>query len=286
MPDAFDIYIDDYHLHSIGSGHALPTGVKNISGLESPSIRLNAYDNPGDHGQTVTNALYGQRQISMQGRVSGASTDEYRANRTALQQAIGLQHDANGYPIFHILKLNLNGSQYRLETVTQSFDMPDEKPTYGRWKLDLIGTKWALESEAVYSATVGLPQPGGLHFPTTYPITWTGSGGGNTTVTNAGTAAAFPVITIQGPVINPVLTNATTGERMALTLTLGAADTIVIDMFERTIIQGGATNRMGALVTGSNFWALVPGENIIYYSADAYDISTSTLTWRSAFAGL
>ena len=285
MPDIFDIYLDDYQLHSLST--QLPTIVgRPLEGLSNPDIRTNVYDNPGDHGQTVTNALYGERVISLTGSIRGADVTEYQANRRAFQQSVGLQHDANGYPVFRILKLNINGNQYRIPVSVKAFDMPYTLPTSTKWKLDLVATKWALESEAVYSATVGLPQPGGLHFPTPFPITWTGSGGGSTTVTNAGTAAAFPVITIQGPVINPVLTNATTGERIALTLTLGASDTIVIDMFERTIIQGGATNRMGALVTGSNFWALVPGENIIYYSADAYDTSTSTLTWRSAFAGL
>src|SRR5690606_29937706 len=118
-------------------------------------------------------------------------------------------------------------------------------PLSTRWKLDLVATKWSIDSETLSRVSVGLPQPGGLTFPTTFPIKWSGGTSGTVLATNAGTAAAFPIITIQGPVINPVLTNVTTGERVGLTITLGPTESIEIDMFERTIIQGGSTNRMG-----------------------------------------
>lgn len=285
MADIFDIYLDNYQLHSLSI--SLPTIVgRPLEGLSNPDIRTNVYDNPGDHGQTVTNALYGERVISLTGSIRGVDAADYQANRRALQQAVGLQHDADGYPVFRTLKLNINGDQYRIPVSVKAFDMPYTLPLSTKWKLDLVATKWALESEAVYSATVGLPQPGGLTWPTTFPITWSGSGGGNVTVVNAGTVAAFPIVTIWPPVISPTLTNATTGERIELNLTQGPGDLITIDMFERTITQGGETNRMGALAAGSTFWALEPGENVIYYSANAYDTSVVTLEWRSAFSGI
>lgn len=286
MPEATDLYLDDYHLHSLTDD--LPTSVGYpLQGLESPSIRLSAYDNPGDHGQTVSNALYGARVVSLQGRIRGDDVATYRANRQAFIQAVSLQNDANGFPITRLLKVTMgDGATWRLPVITSKFQNPEQYPTRSVWQLELTATQWQLESENDFASMVGLPQPGGSTFPWTFPLSFGGGGGGSVYMTNQGTVTAYPTITLTGPVISPVITNATTGQTIQLSLTLLTGDTLVIDTRERTITQGGSTNKIGSLATGSTFWGLAPGENLITYSANQYDTSTATIYFRSAIGGL
>ncbi len=286
MADVVDLYLDTFHLHSLST--ALPTRVGYpLDGLDSPDIRLSAYNNPGDHGQTLSNALYGARVIALQGSVRGDSTLAYRANKQALAQAVSLQRDSLGFPITRLFKVTLgDGLTYQAPVITTKFNNPEQYPSRSVWQLDLTATQWYLESDQLSSSSVGLPQAGGSSFPWTFPLSFSGGGGGTTTMTNAGTATAYPTITIVGPVLYPVISNNTTGQKIALNLTLLTSDTIVIDTKNRTIAQGGSTNKIGALMTGSSFWGLAPGDNIITYGANQYDTSTASLVWRSAIGGI
>jgi len=286
MPDVVDLYLDTYHLHSLST--TLPTRVVYpLDGLDSPEIRLSAYNNPGAHGQTISNALYGGRVVAVQGSVRGNDTISYRANKQALATAVGLQNDTSGFPIPRLLKVTLgDGNTYQLPVITTKFNNPEQYPTRSIFQLELTATQWYLESDQLSSASVGLPQPGGASFPWSFSLSFSGGGGGTITVTNSGTATAYPTITIAGPVIAPVISNSTTGQKIALNLTLVTGDTIVINTKERTITQGGTTNKIGALMTGSSFWGLAPGDNVITYSANQYDTSTSALVWRSAIGGI
>jgi len=286
MPNPIDLYLDTYHLHSLSI--LLPTNVQYpLSGLESPAIRLSSYNNPGAHGQSLSNALYGGRVIAVQGRVRGDDATTYRANKQALASAIALQNDTSGFPITRLLKLSLgDGNTYQIPVITTKFNNPEQNPTHSLFQLELTAAQWYFESDTQSSASVGLPQPGGASFPWIFPLSFSGGGGGSTTVTNTGAAVAYPTITIPGPVISPVISNSTTGQKIALNLTLVTGDTITVNTKDRTITQGGATNKIGSLMTGSSFWGLAPGDNIITYAANQYDTSTASLVWRSAIGGL
>jgi hypothetical protein len=292
MPDIADLYLDTYHLHSLST--ALPTRVGYpLSGLESPEVRLSSYNNPGAHGQTISNALYGGRVIALQGSVRALTADaslavaEYRANKQMFAQAVSLQNDSSGFPVTRLLKLALgDGNTYQIPVVTTKFLNPEQLPTRSVWQLDLTATQWYFESDQLSSATVGLPQAGGSSFPWHFPLSFGGGGGGSTIVTNTGTATAYPTITIPGPVISPVISNSTTGQRIQLNLSLLTGDTLVIDTEAHTITQGGATSKIGAFMTGSSFWGLAPGANLITYSANQYDVSIASLSWRAAIGGL
>lgn len=83
-------------------------------------------------------------------------------------------------------------------------------------------------------------------------------------VANPGTAAASPVITISGATTNPVVTNATTGQTLGLTMVIGAGESVVIDCERFTATKGslGVVSALNdAFLTGG--FSLVPGTNAI-----------------------
>ncbi len=286
-----EIYLDAYHLHSLTVD--LPTRVRQpLSGIESAAIRLDSYNRPGEHGTTIANALYGEQTIALEGSLHGrgateaAAQSDYRRQRQLLREAVSIKRDANGTVQPRVLALiDLTGAVWRLNVVTRRFVLPETLPTYSTWMLELAAVGF-IESATQTSLTLTLPKSGGVTIPATFPLVFGASSGGSLIATNAGTAETYPTITLQGPLINPSITNETTGERLALTLTLGASDTVVINMARRTILQGGTTNRMGAKSAGSTFWSLSPGDNTLRFRADAYDVGTATVAYRSAYLGL
>ncbi len=86
--------------------------------------------------------------------------------------------------------------------------------------------------------------------------------------------------------INPVITNLTTGSFLGLNLTLVSGDEVTIDTKNRTVMQGGTTNRMGSLTVGSTFWRLEPGDNTLTLTASAYDAGNASIYYRWTWEGI
>ena len=103
----------------------------------------------------------------------------------------------------------------------------------------------------------------GLNYPYTYPIVYGTVSGGSGSISNAGNAIAYPVITITGACTNPVITNTTTGEAMTLNISLAQTDALVIDCrpATRSIKLNGTTNKIGVKTTASKWPSCQPGVN-------------------------
>jgi len=83
-------------------------------------------------------------------------------------------------------------------------------------------------------------------------------------VNNPGTAPVSPVVTITGAITNPVVTNTTTGQTLALTLALAAGEPVVVDCERFRATKGGVSvvSALGdAFLTGG--FKLAPGINAI-----------------------
>jgi hypothetical protein len=281
-----EIYLDDYHLHSLTE--ALPTRVaRGVAGLEAPEQRVDAYNIPGGDGQTVANILHGGRVIVMEGTVRGDSETTYRANRAAFHQLVGANRTATGQMQPRVLKLtDATGAEYRLSVVVQALKNPDELPTHSRFQLQLLATDYLIYGESESSVSLTLPISGGITLPDTFALTFGASSGGSATATNSGTTSTAPIVTFTGPMTNPRLSNDTTGQVMGLDIELGSGDEITVDMRARTIVQGGSTNRMSVKTADSKFWSLALGENLLRLSATSYDAGSVSVTYRDAFLGL
>ena len=282
-----EIYLDDYHLHSLTTDGLATRVARGVEGLEAPEQRVDSYNNPGGDGQTVANILHGGRLITMEGRIRGDDEATYRANRSVLHQLVGANRTTLGQYSPRTLKLtDATGAQYRVSCVVRSLKNPDELPTTSAWQLQLLATDFLIYGETESTSTLTLPISGGMTFPFDFPEQFGSSSGGSATVTNSGTMNTAPTIVFTGPIQNPRLYNDTTGQVMGLDITLVAGDAITIDMKARTIIQGDATNRMSAKTAESKFWTITPGGNLIRLSATTFDTGTATITWRSAFLGI
>jgi hypothetical protein len=110
--------------------------------------------------------------------------------------------------------------------------------------------------------------------------------GGSVVINNAGDAITYPVITLRGPLSSPTMTNQTTGKSLTLgDLDLGAGQSVVVDMKNRTIKQGDE-NLFAKKSPTTDFWYLETGNNTILFTDTVYNPQAlMTISYRSAWSG-
>lgn len=166
-------------------------------------------------------------------------------------------------------------------------DLKELKYGHARAAVMFMGTDPRLYSAEATETIVplGSGTMSGLTFPLTFPLAFQAGSvpPGLATLNNTGTTESYPTITIAGTVATPRVENVTTGATLELDLSLTGSDVVVVDMAKRRITYNGA-NALGALTSGSDFWALAAGENLVSFRAPISTTSaTATFTYRSAW---
>ncbi len=101
-------------------------------------------------------------------------------------------------------------------------------------------------------------------------------------VTNSGNRPAPAILTITGPVVNPVVVNDNTSSTLSFNITLTSTDVLVVDLVNHTVVLNGTANRRGSLLV-SDWFLLAVGSNFIRYRAESGSGTTLTVSWRSAW---
>ncbi|MGK3957899.1 phage distal tail protein [Arthrobacter sp. R4] len=122
---------------------------------------------------------------------------------------------------------------------------------------------------------------GGLTFPVTFPITFTGtSGTGVLRINNPGNTQAPVWLRIDGPIPAGGWTVTHVGKKQSLTfatsLALSAGEFVTVDMDRREVLAQGQAPRSG-YVTSRGWFSLDPGDNDIAFSSANYS-ATANLT--------
>lgn len=145
------------------------------------------------------------------------------------------------------------------------------------WLTSQIGTSRA-SGQNVTGTAVGDYVAGTYQFPPT--------SGGALLVDNAGNYASWPVFTITGPVTNPTVTLASTGEYFTVNTSLSSSDSLVIDMKAGTVILNGTATRYGNVAVGSTWFDVPPGAQKIQVSSTdaAYVAGLFTVDIYSAWS--
>lgn len=87
-------------------------------------------------------------------------------------------------------------------------------------------------------------------------------------VTVGGNRPTPPLLTINGPVVNPVIYNDTVGKFMTFAITLNDGDQLQIDTKTHTVRLGGSANRRNTL-TNAGWFMLQPGQNFMRFRAES-----------------
>jgi hypothetical protein len=140
------------------------------------------------------------------------------------------------------------------------------------------------------TASTRLPfSEGGLTFPVTFPITFTGtSGTGVIRINNPGNTPAPVWLRIDGPIPAGGWSVTHVAKQQSLTfataLALGSGEFVTVDMDRREVLAQGQAPRSG-YVTSRGWFSLDPGDNDIAFSAVNYSSTASlSITTKPAWS--
>lgn len=98
----------------------------------------------------------------------------------------------------------------------------------------------------------------------------------------------WPRFVIQGPGEDPIITNTTTGRRLALTRHLSASEALTVDTRPgiKSIVDQTGVSQFPSLASGSALWQLIPGTNQIRIELpSATEDSSVVMFWRRRWLG-
>lgn len=278
-----EAYIGELQVH--GAGTIALTGFT----IGSPDPRPVVDVRPEDHGTVDGTRWYGPRVYDLAGRIIGSDLADMWASLDDLKGALALGSDVT-------LRFRRSGLAF-LERATVrvagAVDVP-LVPALGAAPMIRFAVALEAPDPRIYTDTesTGSYDPtdagtGGLTFPLTFPLEFDASAGAGTLqVQNEGTIGAPVVLTVTGPVTNPILDNETAGLSIyTRELELAAGETVELDTRTRTLLLNGTTARPDLVdVSLTDWWTLRPGVNQLRLRGSGMSAGSTELavTYRSA----
>lgn len=259
--------------------------LQKVDGLDSPPLLEQAEPRAGQDGDILTGLHLGGRTLTLEGLLVADTTVGMRTLERQLRAC--LQPSPATWPL---AVTGRGGDPAPLAAhvrVAQPFQSTDEGASNRRvikeWTVGLRAASPYLTGLTEHAVMVTPPASmNGLTFPIAFPLQFFGQPTTGTTILNAGDAPAWPVIRIEGFTVNPRVTNVTTGQAIALDVTVQAGEWVEIDTLARTVLIGGALpgyRHVNRAVT--SWWPLPPGHSqVAMTDADHNHLASATIRWR------
>lgn len=295
---------DGAFFQGVTFGPGTPYGISKLEGLDLPDIRSGNTDRPRTRGAFVGANLLKTRQPTMTLDVGpqGSNYGGYGSLRAALQALTSAcsNEGTTEYPLWVQLPgWPLVCAMSRVMKKSIPYDVTADlgglvKGATIQWE----ATDPYFYSAPTQTATVGLPTPTtGLKFNLTFPLSF---GGGTTpnqvTVNNSGDVPCWPVLIIQGPCVNPSVSNLSIAgsPTIQFDIQLFAGDLLVVDCDQQSITYTPSGQTVAAaynqvLQSGSTFFSITPGgPNVVSFNSQDTSAAAGTLTvwFASAYDGL
>jgi hypothetical protein len=271
--------------------------ILSIDGLEDLPVIRNQDDNRGyQDGMWTGRDFLSGRNLVFTMTIRGDTNynmnyylDLLQANLVPQQQGTGLlQFQLPGSDLQRIdarvrrraIQINPDYSS-GLATATYEFFCPDPRYYDNEEKSTDLTNATSIAGRTynrVYTATATNPAN-----PNDTGMGYGGGAGAPNLITNDGWTTTYPEITIQGPAINPKVTNVTAGAFLLIDATIGTNDQLVLNTDYRTVTLNGV-NRRALLNNSSTWFAAPPGTSYYTFTATGTDGNTAcVVTWRNAY---
>ena len=283
---------------TFGAGQSVK--VKQVVGLgDLPTIRSGDQARPRDHGELVGLDLMSGRDVTFDLEAeSPAGVVESTLLTLATSTLVGLTTE--GPLWFQLPGLPLLAVMARARKRTVPWDVGFQIGNVGVVSVQFHATDPRVFT-APQAATVGLASPtAGLPFPVTFPLTFGTTAPSGVNITNSGNFETRPVLVITGPVTNPSVSNATTGDTLTFSnptqtgYTIASGDQLVVDLDSHSVLYyvGGVSSgsapasRGNWVVSGSSWWNLPPGTSLVQFlSRDSVSVAgTVQVQYASGYA--
>jgi hypothetical protein len=264
-----------------------PYQILSVDGLETlPNLRVQDSDRGYQDGMFSGRDFFSGRTITMTLQIMSGNGLSAQANFNLLQATLQPQQTGTT-PLQFQLSVGDN-FQYVNARVRKGMATVDPDYTYGKIKAqyEFFCPDPRYYDYTTQTASMAPTNPLGRTYNRTYNLTF--GGGSQTqvaTVVNNGTTTTYPIITIYGPVTNPVVGSTTTSQALSFNYTMIQSDIISIDLQYKTILLNG--NPARNLLLGSSQWfAAAPGISSYYFTGTGTTVgqTNATVQWNNAYA--
>lgn len=267
-------------------GNGTPYSIQNVDGLTAlPDISNQDDDSGYSDGMFTGTDFMRSRTVTLHILTTGDGVHSAAYNFNLLRRALLPQRSGTTPLQFQFgAENNLQRVYGRVRGMSTPLD-PDF--TYGQilsmWTFfcpDPIIYDDLLKTSTIYVSVIA-----GRVYDRSYPRTYDpASAYFFTTTQNDGDWETLPVITINGPIINPTVGNYTDGLSITLNGTFITGDVIVIDLASKLITLNGANARN--LLTGTSKWFNAPVGSCQFYLTGTGTLAgttTAVVEYRSAY---
>lgn len=265
--------------------------LQQVGGLDGAPVDQDVNPWPGGDGDILGQLSVRGRTLSVEGLIVAPSRGRLRELERDLRRACAPTVDT--WPV--VVDGRVGDPALSLDVRTgEPLVTVDEGASSQGWgkafRVTFRSGSSTLRSHQQHTRSVLPPAPGGgLVFPLVFPLVFTGPAAtpSGITVTNQGDAPAWPRLLLHGELVNPVVWNVSTGQRLALHTTIFDGETVTLDGRARTAAVDGPSggNRYHTIDRSvSDWWQLHPGDNLIRLLADgAGPNGHATVVWNDAY---
>lgn len=241
---------------------------------DSPASSAAVTQRARGHGGTSSEGFFTSMVYTLAGTIVAPTSELGVAAKNALTEAVSLAP----------FQLTVAEGGLILHSMVRRQDQVIVKrinPTDRTFSIQIVAKDPRKYGDLVTESTALPSSTGGLIYPVTYPVTYTGvSNTGVIRVNNPGNTPAPVWLRIDGPIPAGGWTVTHIGKQQSLTfstaLALGTGEFVTVDMERREVLAQGQSPRAG-YVTSRGWFSLDPGDNDIAFSAQNYS-STALLT--------
>jgi hypothetical protein len=274
--------------NQVFGGEGSPYQILSVDGLESlPGIR-NQDDNRGyADGMFSGRDFLAGRTISIIFQTFGNALGSAQVNYNTIQSVL-LPQTSGTTPLYFKLPASPTQEQFINARVRGLRTTLDPNYTYGMItsQVEFFCPDPNYYNNNLQTATMAYLPPTGRTYNRVYNLIYTPATNNiSTSVNNIGWATTYPTINIYGPIIDPVIGNATTGNSLTFNCTLTGSDVLTVDLYNKLITLNGTSAR-NLLASGTWFGA-PPGQSIFTLTGQAgsqtVNQTQAIINWYSAY---
>jgi hypothetical protein len=265
-----------------------PLIIESLTGIGEVDADLQSQVSPFQDGDSLLDVRVQPRFIVLEGKILKTDSSEIKSYRERILRVCNPKLGLGK------ITIELDGD---IKEIYAAMDGGVAFPERGRdtWQKYLVNWKcpdpyWRDPKKI---STPLSAVKGSFRFPFSFPVSF-GTDNGYTTLVNDGHVETPITIDIQGPVVNPKITNRTTGKVFRINHSLSSNEVLHIDMNPKAkrveLTRDGISikNVMGWVdYAVSDFWQLDIGNNTIEYVADAGNSDAIVVVaWHNLYAGI
>lgn len=250
------------------------TSINKLEGISRIPLRISEDPLTGGHGGNIWERRFDMRPITIGGFVYADDFATYYIKRNALLTAFSITPTSN-----NLIVTRPDGVQKSI--LAKVIDIPVFNESEGefsscQFEIVLKGEDPFWQSTITTVQTCGLALYGGAPIAITIPMPLSTLTGNTITIVNNGDVAGKVVFKIANSVVNPTVTNTTTGKSFSIQTTLVDGETITV--YKDNTGQYVEKSDDGSLYSSfvGTIFDIVPGTNVIAFTAQTYT-ATATL---------